>query len=57
MQAEPITATTTEPATTPNVVPSSVLLAEPVLDAIVRLLAKHVITEITTKSVSQEPQP
>ncbi len=57
MQAEIINATPTEPALAPGGVPLSVLQAVPVLDALARLLARHVISEITTKPVSQEPQP
>ena len=57
MQARPINASPADPAIAPDEVPLSVLLAEPVLDALARLLARHVISEITTKSPSQEPLP
>ncbi len=57
MQAENIIATSSEPATTSDVVTSAGLQAEPILDALARLLARHVIAEITAKSPSQEPLP
>lgn len=55
MQARPLNATPAEPAIAPVEVSLSMSQAAPVLDALARLLARHVIAEITTKSPSQEP--
>jgi hypothetical protein len=55
MHLEPSTAKLPEPAIALDRTPLSAREAAPVLDALARLLARHVVAEITAKSDSLEP--